>query len=162
MENNLNHSFISADDHIDLRWLPKDLWTARLPAKLRERGPRVIENDKGAYWTWEGQTFSPHGYYTAAQGSGAMWAIERGGVMREGELRPTTAALRLVDMDRDGAEASIMYGPTDPMPIGDVELRRRCYEAYNDWLAEFSAARPKRLIGVPQLSMDDPEAARRT
>jgi len=131
-----------------------------LPARLRERGPRVIENDHGAYWTWEGQTFSPHGYYTAAQGSGAMWAIERGGVMRPGELRPTTAALRLSDMDRDGADASIMYGPTDPMAIADPELRRCCYQAYNDWLSEFCAARPERLFGVPQLSMEDPLAAR--
>ena len=154
------HRFISADDHIDLRWLPQDLWSERLPARLRERGPRVIENDHGAYWSWEGQTFSPHGYYTAAQGSGAMWAIERGGVMRPGELRPTTAELRLSDMDRDGAEASIMYGPTDPMAIGDPELRRLCYQAYNDWLGEFCAARPERLFGVPQLSMEDPLAAR--
>ena len=152
--------FISADDHIDLRWLPKDLWTARLPARLREHGPRVVESERGAYWTWEGQSFSPHGYYTAAQGSGAMWAIERGGVMREGELRPTTAELRLTDMDRDGADASIMYGPTDPMAIGDPELRRCCYEAYNDWLAEFCAAKPERLIGVAQLSMEDPVVAR--
>ena len=154
------HRFISADDHIDLRWLPQDLWSERLPARLRERGPRVIENDHGAYWSWEGQTFSPHGYYTAAQGSGAMWAIERGGVMRPGELRPTTAELRLSDMDRDGAEASIMYGPTDPMAIADPELRRLCYQAYNDWLSEFCAARPERLFGVPQLSMEDPVAAR--
>jgi predicted TIM-barrel fold metal-dependent hydrolase len=154
------HRFISADDHIDLRWLPKDLWSERLPARLRERGPRVVENDNGSFWTWEGKVFSPHGYYTAAQGSGAMWAIERGGVMREGELRPTTAALRLTDMDRDGADVSVMYGPTDPMPIADAELRRRCNEAYNDWLAEFCAAKPDRLIGVPQLSLDDPLAAR--
>jgi predicted TIM-barrel fold metal-dependent hydrolase len=127
---------------------------------MRERGPRVIENDRGAFWTWEGQVFSPHGYYTAAQGSGAMWAIERGGVMREGELRPATAALRLADMDRDGAAVSIMYGPTDPMPISDARLRRCCYEAYNDWLSEFCAAKPDRLIGVAQLSMEDPDAAR--
>jgi predicted TIM-barrel fold metal-dependent hydrolase len=160
MANNMACRFISADDHIDLRWLPKDLWTERLPVRLRERGPRVVETDKGACWTWEGQTFSPHGYYTAAQGSGAMWAIERGGVMREGELRPTTAALRLADMDRDGADASIMYGPTDPLAIADPELRRRCYEAYNDWLIEFCAAKPDRLIGVAQLSMEDPEFAR--
>jgi uncharacterized protein len=159
MENETSR-FISADDHIDLRWLPKDLWTARLPARLREHGPRVVESERGAYWTWEGQSFSPHGYYTAAQGSGAMWAIERGGVMREGELRPTTAELRLTDMDRDGADASIMYGPTDPMAIADPELRRCCYEAYNDWLAEFCAAKPERLIGVAQLSMEDPVVAR--
>ena len=160
MANSTQTRFVSADDHIDLRWLPKDLWTERLPANLRARGPRVVETEKGEFWTWEGQTFSPHGYYTAAQGSGAMWAIERGGMMRPGELRPTTADLRLDDMDRDGADASIMYGPTDPMPIADAELRRRCYEAYNDWLAEFCGARPERLIGVAQLSMEDPQAAR--
>lgn len=160
MANEIKHRFISADDHIDLRWLPKDLWTERLPAHLRERGPRVVESEKGAFWTWEGQTFSPHGYYTAAQGSGAMWAIERGGVMREGELRPTTAELRLSDMDRDGSDASVMYGPTDPMAITDPELRRRCYEAYNDWLFEFCRTTPARLIGVAQLSMEDPRAAR--
>jgi len=160
MENNHQPRFISADDHIDLRWLPKDLWSERLPAHLRESGPRVVETDKGECWTWEGQIFSPHGYYTAAQGSGAMWAIERGGVMRPGELRPTTAELRLSDMDRDGADASVMYGPTDPMAIADPELRRRCYEAYNDWLAEFCSAKPDRLIGVAQLSMEDPKGAR--
>jgi len=89
-----------------------------------------------------------------------MWAIERGGVMHPGELRPTTAKSRLIDMDRDGAEVSIMYGPTDPMAIADPELRRLCYQAYNDWLDEFCAAAPERLIGVPQLSMEDPLAAR--
>jgi predicted TIM-barrel fold metal-dependent hydrolase len=89
-----------------------------------------------------------------------MWAIERGGVMREGELRPTTPNLRLSDMDRDGADASVMYGPTDPMPIADPELRRRCYEAYNDWLMDFCRAAPDRLIGVAQLSLDDPQSAR--
>src|SRR5215470_14160931 len=160
MANKTAHRFISADDHIDLRWLPKDLWTERLSPRLRERGPRVVENEKGVFWTWEGKTFSPHGYYTAAQGSGAMWAIERAGVMREGELRPTTAELRLIDMDRDGADASVMYGPTDPMPIVDPDLRRCCYEAYNDWLIEFCASKPERLIGVAQLSLEDPIIAR--
>ena len=58
MANNIQARFISADDHIDLRWLPKDLWIERLPPGLRERGPRVVETDKGECWTWEGQTFS--------------------------------------------------------------------------------------------------------
>ena len=40
MANKMAYRFISADDHIDLRWLPKDLWTERLPARLRERGPQ--------------------------------------------------------------------------------------------------------------------------
>src|SRR5438309_11068924 len=89
-----------------------------------------------------------------------MWASERGGVMREGGLRPTTADLRLTDMDRDGVDASAMYGPTDPLAIADPELRRCCYEAYNDWLIEFRAAKPERLTGVAQLSMEGREFAR--
>ena len=41
MANNIQARFISADDHIDLRWLPKDLWTERLPAEFtRERPAR--------------------------------------------------------------------------------------------------------------------------
>ena len=101
MASEIAYRFISAHDHIDLRWLPKDLWTERLPGKLRQRGPRVVENEKGSYWTWEGQTFRPHGYYTAAQGSGAMWAIERAGVMRKGELRPTIDRVFPIAQARD-------------------------------------------------------------
>jgi uncharacterized protein len=46
------------------------------------------------------------------------------------------------------------------MAIADPELRRCCYEAYNDWLTDFCAAKPERLIGVAQLSMEDPDVAR--
>jgi predicted TIM-barrel fold metal-dependent hydrolase len=80
--------------------------------------------------------------------------------MREGELRPTTADLRLEDMDRDGVDATVMYGPTDPFTVQDLELRREVYKAYNDWLTEFQAAKPDRLIGAAQLPLDDPEGAR--
>src|SRR5690606_17304657 len=79
---------------------------------------------------------------------------------REGELRPTTAQLRLADMDRDGVDASVMYGPTDPFIVADVNLRREVYRAYNDWLLEFQSASPDRLIGAAQLPLDDPEGSR--
>ena len=87
--NTMDYPIISADDHIDLRWLPRDLWSSRLPAHLRERGPQVRDTDKGAFWYCDEQMWGTWGAYTAAQGSGAMWAVERGGGMREGELRPT-------------------------------------------------------------------------
>jgi hypothetical protein len=34
---------ISVDDHIDLPYLPADLWTSRLPGGLTEQGPHVVE-----------------------------------------------------------------------------------------------------------------------
>lgn len=156
----MDYRVISADDHIDLRWMPPDLWTQRLPVALRERGPQVTETDGLPNWVCDGLTWGPWGAYTAAQGSGAKWALEAGGVLREGELRPTTPELRLADMDRDGVDATVMYGPTDPFIVEDVELRREVYRAYNDWLIEFQSAKPERLIGAAQLPLDDPEGSR--
>jgi predicted TIM-barrel fold metal-dependent hydrolase len=156
----MEYRVISADDHVDLRWMPADLWMQRLPHALRDRGPRVQELEKGPYWVCDGRTWGPWGAYTAAQGSGARWALEAAGAMREGELRPTTPDLRLADMDRDGVDATVMYGPTDPFTVQDLALRREVYKAYNDWLTEFQAAKPERLIGAAQLPLDDPEGAR--
>ena len=47
----MNYRMISADDHLDLQYLPTDLWTARLPASLRDRAPRVEHRDTGSQWT---------------------------------------------------------------------------------------------------------------
>jgi predicted TIM-barrel fold metal-dependent hydrolase len=63
-------------------------------------------------------------------------------------------------MDRDGVDASILYGPTDPFKVEDPELRRHVYQAYNDWVVEFSAHDPERLLGVPSLPLEDPLGAR--
>jgi predicted TIM-barrel fold metal-dependent hydrolase len=156
----MDYRVISADDHIDLRWMPQDLWTERLPVHLRERGPRVQETERGPHWFCDGQMWGAWGTYSGAQGSGVKWAIEMGGALREGELRPTIAEMRLADMDRDGVDASVMYGPTDPFVIADDELRRAVYQVYNDWLLDFQSADPARLLGVAQLPMDDPSAAR--
>ena len=156
----MDYRVISADDHIDLRWMPPDLWQERLPKDLRERGPRVVEENAGLpNWVCDGLTWGPWGAYTAAQGSGAKWALEAGGELREGELRPTTPELRLADMDRDGVDATVMYGPTDPFIVADVNLRREVYRAYNDWLLDFQSAKPDRLIGAAQLPLDDPEGS---
>ena len=88
---------------------------------------------------------------------GRRLALERGGVLEPGVLRPTTTALRLADMDRDGVDATVMYGPIVPLLIEDPELRKVCYRAYNDWLAEFCATAPARLIGVGLIPIDDPQ-----
>lgn len=118
----MKYSCISADDHIDLRFLPKDIFTSRVPAALKDRVPRVVPTNNERYkpedgmsdWIVEDRVMGPWGCYTAAQASGNAWAIERGGALEVDVLRPTTAELRLADMDRDGVEASIMYGPPDP------------------------------------------------
>src|SRR5207247_10835658 len=51
----------SCDDHLDLWNLPRDLWEGRLPARLRERGPHVVEQGGNAWWTCDGSVLGPFG-----------------------------------------------------------------------------------------------------
>jgi predicted TIM-barrel fold metal-dependent hydrolase len=157
----MEYRIISADDHIDLPWLPKDLWQKRVPAAWRERAPRVADTPEGPYWVCGDERWEAWGGRRGAAGAqgGRRTALERGGVLEPGVLRPTTTALRLADMDRDGVDATVMYGPIVPLLIEDPELRRVCYRAYNDWLAEFCATAPDRLVGAGLIPIDDPKAA---
>lgn len=157
----MDYRIISADDHIDLQWLPKDLWQTRVPAAWRERAPKVVDTPEGPYWVCGSDRWDPWGGRKGAAGAmgGRRLALERGGVLEPGVLRPTTTALRLADMDRDGVDATVMYGPIVPLLIPDPELRRVCYRAYNDWLAEFCATAPSRLVGVGLIPIDDAKSA---
>ena len=60
-------------------------------------------------WTWEGQTFCPHGYDTAGQGRHGGHRAR--GAIREGALCPITADFAAYQRSRDGAEVSVMYAP---------------------------------------------------
>jgi predicted TIM-barrel fold metal-dependent hydrolase len=157
----MNYRIISADDHIDLMWLPKDLWQKRVPAALRDRAPKVVDGADGPSWTCDGNRWGDWGGRVGAAGAqgGRRMALERGGVLEPGVLRPTTTNLRLADMDRDGDDATVMYGPIVPSLISDPELRKACYRAYNDWLAEFCATAPERLVGAGLIPIDDPAHA---
>jgi len=156
----LTHAMISADDHIDLGYLPKDLWTERLPKSLRDRAPHVEDRgEKGEYWVCDGETWSDYrGERWFARPNRTKLALDRGGV---GEAhRPTTPEKRLADMDRDGVEASLMFPPIIAMQVGDAELRNACVRAYNDWAVEFGETAPKRFFPVAMLSSVDAEAAK--
>lgn len=157
----MEYRIVSADDHIDMQWLPKDLWQKRVPAAWRERAPRVVDTPEGPCWVCGDERWDSWGGRTGVAGAmgGRRLALERGGVLEHGVLRPTTTALRLADMDRDGVDATVMYGPIVPLLVEGPELRRVCYRAYNDWLAEFCATAPERLIGAGLIPIDDPRSA---
>lgn len=149
---------ISVDDHIDLQYLPRDLWTERLPGPLRERGPRVVETETGYAWVCEDRRWGswaggplrgpePRRYYKNA--------LEKGGVYEPGVLRPTIPELRTLDMSRDGIEASFMFGPISAFSCDDPELRAAIHRAYNDWLIEFCSYDPARLHGIAALPGGD-------
>src|SRR5262249_32512229 len=45
------YSRISADSHIDMPWMPNDLFTSNASAALKDRMPYVTDGPDGPYWT---------------------------------------------------------------------------------------------------------------
>lgn len=150
----------SCDDHLDLRAVPPDLWQARLPRALAERGPRVVEREGERLWVCEDRVIGGSGYFGKAARYKAVTAIGRAGIDDDG-YRAGNPRLRLQDMDRDGLRASVIYGPLAlGLPIGDPALQRACYGAWNDWaVEEFNAVAPDRLCVLAFLPGYSPEAA---
>src|SRR5438132_10500195 len=154
---------ISCDDHMDLGQLPADLWLNRLPAALRDRAPRIEERDGQAVWVCDGKVWGSWGGQKPANGNTRSVkpiynAFDRGGIYDQSERRPAVAELRLQDMDRDGVDAQVIFGPIFQISTEDPVLREACYRVYNDFLMEFCAAAPNRLIGVMMLP-ETPEGA---
>jgi len=148
---------VSCDDHMDISVLPPDLWTARLPAQLRDAGPRVRDTKDGRFWMvgdtpiWRSGGIDPR----------LPNAIVRAGIADDG-YRASNPTFRLADMDRDGVEGSVIYGPITgltPASMREPALRHACVRAYNDWAAEFNRTAPRRLCVLAMLPADDPAAA---
>jgi hypothetical protein len=47
----MRYSRISADCHIDMPWIPDDLFTANATAAMRDRMPYVTDGPDGPFWT---------------------------------------------------------------------------------------------------------------
>jgi len=150
------NELISCDDHMDLGQLPADLWATRLPSSLRDRAPRIEERDGQAVWVCDGKVWGSWvgkqlGNEQLARPKPLYNAFDRGGIVDQSARRPAVAELRLADMDRDGVETQVIFGPIFQISTDDPVLRAACYRVYNDWLMEFCATAPDRLIGVPML-----------
>lgn len=154
---------ISCDDHLDLQYLPADLWTSRVSRADQARAPHVEERDGRAVWVAESKVWGswagkPRPEGVAKPALPVTMALERGGIDDLSERRPAVAKLRLADMDRDGVDAHVMFGPVTSINVEDPEFRDECHRVYNNWLREFCSAAPRRLLGVPMLP-ENPESA---
>ena len=150
-------SLISADSHVIE---PPDVFTARLPAKLRDRAPRLDSVRGVCRWSVAGESATLPD--SVVNGSG--WRRPPHGPRSFEDVLPALydPAQRLVAQDADGVAAEVLY----PFPglwdairaTADHELILGCVRAYNDWIAEFGAHSPDRLIGlgrIPVTGFDD-------
>ena len=107
---------ISCDDHMDLSQLPADLWTSRLPASLLDRAPHVEERDGQTVWVCDGKVWGRWDGKPPATGSArpvkALYnAFDRAAIYDQSARRPAVPELRLADMDRDGVQTQVIFGP---------------------------------------------------
>ncbi len=155
-----DYSLISCDDHLDLNQLPADLWTERLPAADKARAPHIEERDGRSLWICEGESWG----HWSGKGGGfkgpkpIFTAFDRGGIQDQSERRPAVAELRLKDMDRDGVQTHVIFGPVTSIKTQDAAFGEELHRVYNEWLKDFCSAAPNRLLGVPMLP-PNPEAA---
>lgn len=159
-----NYEVISVDDHVVE---PLGVWQDRLPASLRDRGPRVVPSDDGDVWEINGNSHKITGLSAMAGKSFEDYTPK---ALRFAEMRPGChdAKARIEDMDIDGVDAEVLFGTLAGLAGGtfidlagtDPELAAACVVAYNDWLVdEWCAENPRRLIAQCILPLWDLKAA---
>ncbi len=166
----MRYTRISADCHIDLPFLPPDLFTGSASAAMKERMPYVTEGPDGPYWTCKNGTsfglacgVGPGGQKLVPGQNYRVDVMAATGLYEDGKKgirRPTDPELRVKDMDRDGVQAEVIYGILGAATrLGDHDAAAQMFRIYNDWLAAFCRHHPDRLIGLACLPYGDIDAA---
>jgi predicted TIM-barrel fold metal-dependent hydrolase len=164
----MDYRVISADCHLDLIWLPPDLFTANATAAMRDRMPFVTEGPKGPIWvSKKGAQFGLVNGMGSAGREYVPGQIHRSDRMastglyedgRRGVRRLTDPHLRLKDQERDGVQAEVLYGILGASDrLQDPEAAAELMRIYNEWLADFCGAHPERYAGlacIPSLSIE--------
>ena len=166
----MRYNRISADSHLDLPWMPPELFVSEARAELKERMPYVTDGPDGPRWTAKnGASFGLlNGVGPAGQkyvpGKHARVDIMAGtGLYDDGKRgirRVSDPHLRIKDMDRDGVDAEVIYGILGAASrLDDREAANEMLRIYNDWLKEFCSHYPDRHIGLACLPYGDIDAA---
>lgn len=149
------YKVIDADTHIVE---PYDLWTSRISVKKwGDKVPHVRHDaeSKIDFWHFGETRLGP-----AAGAALAGWheyPPNHPKVKSDVPAWGWDAGERLKKMDEHGIWAQILYpnvagfGAGQYLGLQDPELMLQCIQAYNDWVAEWASADPRRLI--PQMAV---------
>jgi predicted TIM-barrel fold metal-dependent hydrolase len=159
----VKYTFISVDDHL---MEPKHTFEGRLPAKLQDRAPRVVETEEGhEIWMFEDTPYFQVGFMCVA---GRPREDHRFEPSRYEEVRPGCYRIedRIKDMDIGGIWGSVNFpsgvtgfGGTLFSEAKDPELGKACVRAWNDWLfEEWYGPFPDRIVPLGITYLADAEA----
>ena len=166
----MRYEVISADCHIDLVWLPADLFTANASAAMKDRMPYVTDGPDGPKWVSRGG--AEFGLQNGMGSAGRKYVagqIHRSDRMaatglyddgKKGIRRLTDPELRLADQDRDGVQGEVLYGILGATQrLGDAAAAAEMMRIYNAWLGDFCRSHPDRYAGIAAIPGDDMDGA---
>ena len=150
------YTLIDVDSHITEA---PGTWVDRVPAKYRDRVPRVERRDGEDVWLIDGERATTVGPTAPAGWTEPMPTMPR---VYE-DLLPAAydAQARLEMLDEIGIWAQLLYpnvggfGGQRFLRLGDHALMYECVRAYNDWQHEWASADPHRLIPVASMPFWD-------
>src|SRR5262245_21351703 len=151
---------VDADGHV---CEPPDLWERNLPARFRDRALRLHWNaDTGFDEAWvEDWLITDRGLVGLGNAGTSFADLGRGRRYVDGNPAGFDARARLQVLDAEGIDVAVLYGGLAlSLPaIHDPELAAWHCRVYNDWIAEFCAADPRRLHAAAAIPLQDPAAA---
>ena len=151
---------VDADGHV---CEPPDLWTTRLPSHLRARGIRLRWNEETGFdecWV-EDRLVTDRGLVGLGNAGASNVDLGRGVHYEDVNPAGFDPRQRVEVLDAEGIDVSVLY-PGLGLSLGailDPALAVASCRVYNDWIAEYAAAAPGRLVGVAALPLQDPRAA---
>ncbi len=159
------YTLVSVDDHIVE---PPDLFDGRMPAALKDRGPRVVETEAGSQlWQFEGKRY-PNIGFNAVVGRPVIEASFEPTRFDEMRTGAWDIDARIRDMDLDGVYASLSFpsallgfaGQRLQLDTDDADLALAVVRATNDWhLEQWAGPYPERIIPCQIPYYPDPEVA---
>jgi predicted TIM-barrel fold metal-dependent hydrolase len=151
---------VDADGHV---CEPPDLWERGLPARFRDRALRLRWNPATGYdeaWV-EDWCITDRGLVGLGNAGTSFADLGKGRRYADGNRAGFEPKARLAVLDAERIDVAVLYGGLAlSLPaIHDPELAVWHCRVYNDWIAEFCAANPRRLHAAAALPLQDPVAA---
>jgi predicted TIM-barrel fold metal-dependent hydrolase len=149
---------ISADSHVTE---PPGAYVDRIDANYRERAPRLHYDPTlgDVMLVDNGQSLVPMWLVAAAGRPADEIRLDGGHRFEELHRGGWDPEARLRDQDRDGVTAEVIYPSVGMLLCNhpDRDYQHACFAAYNEWIAEFCAFAPDRLVGLGQTAVRSPD-----
>jgi predicted TIM-barrel fold metal-dependent hydrolase len=150
----MEYHVINADGHTIE---PPDMWQRYLPAKFKDRAPKVVKDPRGGD-AWQFFPDVPPAAIGMVTTAGRRYEEMHwyGSTYQTINKGCWDGAARVKEMTFDGVDAEVLYPSQRTMTYftgsDDLEFHRAGVDAYNDWIRnEFSGADPARLIPMYQM-----------